>query len=582
MPQPSDVRLITEKRHLLDYRVTAGRVAALENAAGFNEPPLGFQDLVVAGLVSQTASETVAALDGRFAPQGGGRPVGKGELVFNVADFGAIGGTVNESTQWAAAVNACAAAGGGVVTGQKGKTYTAEGIPLKSNVWFDLRGVTINLPATPQKAMFKAPVTSELIGGGICGGEFGGVNKSQHWVDMATVETLQSFVMEGVYVHDFNRAYNGSLNDRFPVLRDSRIWQNNIGAYVTMNHPIFHFVDFRFNDVALTGSINDLYAVGCKFNWGRVGVQPAEGKTIRNSQFVGCVFGRNTEKGAVVTSRCTITGSFFYGRDNNDDGMTLQGSANVITSNYFGYEDVDGTWGGAAVRFASTGQFQDNNLIANNLFQVNGSTAVGIGQTGTTVLRSTTIAGNTVRCGANRKWIVLPSFANGKISTNNILITAAGLEAGNGLVEIGSMGTAGSDFTDNGFFAESTLAGEAFKLGDVIGSNFIGNRFRNITTPVSTTGSLINARWRANQGFNTAETGTTGITDGQTSVTVTHGLSVPVTSARWINVTSMSDMGLAGKFWISDITGASFKINIDRVAGGGKFCSFAWSVDVGR
>lgn len=47
-------------------------------------------------------------------------------------------------------------------------------------------------------------------------------------------------------------------------------------------------------------------------------------------------------------------------------------------------------------------------------------------------------------------------------------------------------------------------------------------------------------------------------------------------------MTSTSDMGNADKFWISDVSGTTFKINLDQVAGGGKFSSFAWSVDVGR
>lgn len=586
MPQPSDVRLVTEARHTTDLQATLGRLAAVEQAAGFDGPPLGFEDEIVASLFSSTDSATLAMAMSRFSPVGGGRPVGKGELAINVADFGAIGGDVNESAQWRAAVLACVAQGGGVVTAQKGKTYTVEGIPLHSKVWFDLRGVTLKLPTTPQKHMFVAETATNIGSAGIQGGEYIGVNKTRNWVDFSAVAELEHFTMDSVFVHDFDRGYNGSKNDRFPVLVNSRIRLNNVGAYITSNHPIFHFTDFRFNDVALTGRINDLYAIGCKFNWGRVGMQPAAGENIRNSQFVGCVFGRNTEKGAVVSSRNTFTGCFFFGKDNNDDGLTLLDHANIVTSNYFGYETVDGTWGGAAIRFASPGNFQDNTLISGNLFQVNGSTAVGIAaKTNPATLRNTIISGNSVRLGAGRKWIDLPTFPNSQLIGNSILVTGAGLPAGSALVEIGWMGDGGSDFSHNTFaVVEGTLAGAALKVGNVLRSTFIANRFRSFAgKPIITTSSesMHNARWRANEGFKTADTGNTGVAPGTTSTVVEHGLDIPITDGRWIQLTPLSSLGSATQYWVGDVTGTSFTINLNQSAGG-NWCRFSWSVDIGR
>lgn len=70
MPQPTDVRLVTEAKLNSGQAVQDGRLALLEGAAGFTAPPLGFQDEIVEALVANSASGTSGVLGGRFVTRG--------------------------------------------------------------------------------------------------------------------------------------------------------------------------------------------------------------------------------------------------------------------------------------------------------------------------------------------------------------------------------------------------------------------------------------------------------------------------------------------------------------------------------
>lgn len=78
-----------------------------------------------------------------------------------------------------------------------------------------------------------------------------------------------------------------------------------------------------------------------------------------------------------------------------------------------------------------------------------------------------------------------------------------------------------------------------------------------------------------NSGFRTEQRGVATITAGGTSVTVTHGLNLtPPISA--ISVTPNSDPGAATKFWVTDVTSTTFKININAVSASN--ADFAWNI----
>lgn len=106
MAQTPNRRLVTEASLETVTAQQEGRLALVEAAAGFEAPPLGFEDSIITALISDPASGTKKEL--------GKHLVGKGDLVINVCDFGAkgdwvsgSGGTDNLSAfqdAWAAAV----------------------------------------------------------------------------------------------------------------------------------------------------------------------------------------------------------------------------------------------------------------------------------------------------------------------------------------------------------------------------------------------------------------------------------------------------------------------------------------------
>jgi hypothetical protein len=74
----------------------------------------------------------------------------------------------------------------------------------------------------------------------------------------------------------------------------------------------------------------------------------------------------------------------------------------------------------------------------------------------------------------------------------------------------------------------------------------------------------------------TGNTGTATITNGTTNIDVTHNmLNTP--AADQINVTPTNNLGTATKYWISDITATTFRINVDQDPGPST-ATFSWSV----
>jgi hypothetical protein len=77
----------------------------------------------------------------------------------------------------------------------------------------------------------------------------------------------------------------------------------------------------------------------------------------------------------------------------------------------------------------------------------------------------------------------------------------------------------------------------------------------------------------------TFSVGTATITSAATSVTVTHNLIGTPPSSGNIQVTPTNSMGSSAKFWISNITSTTFKINVD-IAPGATTATFAWSANL--
>jgi hypothetical protein len=115
---------------------------ALWAEAGWAVPPgvsTGGQasgyDAIVTDLISKPGSLTKNAIDARvtavgdstYAPEGGGRPVGKNELFVNVRDFGATPSTGTDYTTWVDVTSGFQAAINYAITNKIGKVYVPGG-----------------------------------------------------------------------------------------------------------------------------------------------------------------------------------------------------------------------------------------------------------------------------------------------------------------------------------------------------------------------------------------------------------------------------------------------------------------------
>jgi hypothetical protein len=79
-----------------------------------------------------------------------------------------------------------------------------------------------------------------------------------------------------------------------------------------------------------------------------------------------------------------------------------------------------------------------------------------------------------------------------------------------------------------------------------------------------------------NIGYTTENSGSATISSGNTSTTVSHGLSVqPAIST--ISVIPTNNLGSATKFWVSNVTATTFRINTD-VDPGVTTATFNWQI----
>lgn len=106
-------------------------------------------------------AETVAAIK----PDNGGRAVGKGELVFKVDDYGAIGdGTTDDATAINATLTAANTGGNSKVVFSKGKTYAISvSINGKSNVNIEGNGATLKWIGSGDRPLFFSSVSNITV-----------------------------------------------------------------------------------------------------------------------------------------------------------------------------------------------------------------------------------------------------------------------------------------------------------------------------------------------------------------------------------------------------------------------------------
>lgn len=127
--------------------------------------------------------------------------------------------------------------------------------------------------------------------------------------------------------------------------------------------------------------------------------------------------------------------------------------------------------------------------------------------------------------------------------------------------------------------ATGKLSGNAYGIFHSGGARFksIGTTLVGNTTSPMALGTMTASSVIANDGFVTKNKGASVITSGNTSVTVSHGLSYTPTAVD-IMVTRGSGSGLSSQFWTSNFTSTTFDINVDVNPGG--TISFYWQASV--
>lgn len=132
--------------------------------------------------------------------------------------------------------------------------------------------------------------------------------------------------------------------------------------------------------------------------------------------------------------------------------------------------------------------------------------------------------------------------------------------------------------------ASSANTARAVRVGASSSQIFIeGNDMGDLTVAGKITNLATDTVVRDNVGYNTDNSGTATVAAASTTVTVVHGLlnTGRTPSEKHITLTPTSSLGAAARYWVSNVTGTNFQINVD-VAPGGADATFAWRIDTGR
>jgi|GEM_PF-1695755 len=104
-----------------------------------------------------------------------------------------------------------------------------------------------------------------------------------------------------------------------------------------------------------------------------------------------------------------------------------------------------------------------------------------------------------------------------------------------------------------------------------------GNLFDNISLGIASDNTnWTNTRISNNRGYVTGAHGTATITNGNTSVNVTHGLAITPAVGN-IQITPAGSLGSAGFFWVDTIGSTTFRINVNTDPGAD--VTFGWRVE---
>lgn len=471
-------------------------------------------------------------------------------------------GVTNDTAALQAAIDSLPDAGGAVIVPPK--TMIVQGVVLPEHVWILAYGATFKAPSSPSASMFTTAVAAGFNGGGIIGAELDGRDATQKGIDFSNITEVDTFLVDGCYLHHFSTAWQGSnTGDRRPSIRNSRIWYNTIGVE-SQEHVDLVSCDIRLNTTGLTGRLNDFTAVNCRFNYNTSGVKPLSGQYISGSLFVGCSFFKNTAVGLEITSNNTVSGCQFVGNNAAADVMLkLNGECNVVTGNQFGLGSAATSSASCCISLATSSTRRST--IQGNSFNI----ASGCAILAVAGVRDIAVVGNTAQLQGVKFWVVNGADVQVVTISGNTLTVALSAISSGGVIE---------SYPDHVIIGNVVRADSVGSTGNALSGNVAGslianNYFNGFTTNVSISNGNA-AYWSNNVGYITSNNGTATVANGTTSITVSHGLSrTPNTSD--ILVTPTNSMGSATKFYVTNIGATTFDIVVNTDPGA-TTATFAW------
>jgi len=386
-----------------------------------------------------------------------------------------------------------------------------------------------------------------------------------------------------LYIHDMEASYSILLKGRvFPtfdsgstdvfihnnIFRDigdaASAALNNGAAYSDHDSTIIQHnlvEDIRGNglciDVANEGLIHDnilknVTSTGDE-GYSIVTGYDANNITIAGNNISGASRGiANHIGGGTVNDNHTIINNIL--RDSpsaTDYAIKLQDSGHVVKGNRIF------NWGAAAINLAGT----DDSVISGNVISEI-DTGFGIGINVGTGVTNVIVEGNII-------------YDAGTVSQKGWGIRILPTGDVTGVVIRGNrIYDSGAGVQDYGILLNSVSATSEIQIE----GNYLEG---NVTAGIALSGgSVLNSTIKAvrNRGFVTESSGTATVTNGNTSVSVSHNLgTTPDISS--IQVTPTNDLGNAAKFWISSVGASTFDINVDADPGG-TTATFSWSAAI--
>lgn len=542
---------------------------------------------------------------------------------YNVTDpqFGAVGdGVTDDSVAIQAAIDAAAAAGGGVVYFPQGN-YVAQNLQLPERVFIQGSGQgvsTVELPANATANLFNAvPDNSgQFTDGGFSSislsgqGPSGQRNTQFDGISFANVPvSTNQFQVSRVDIVGFRNGFYGT-ND-FGTFMINCYIGNNVNGIVDFENPFIINCRINGNTIGLSGRLADALMVENYFSSNLVGAEPQFGHPFRQTTFTGNVFTGNSYIDLVIDDQNTVTGNVFEGSLTSTPalmGILVRGNGNAISGNKIGLESPSPTV--TSQDFAYGG-------VVFNAFDYTGALITGgspgtIGATGT----NTVIANNVITAQSGAGIAV-----SGPINLIGVNITnnSFDLWGQSGILynNPSPYNAWGDRISNNSFILKTNTTCPAVSIGGSGGNNFNANQFIvdgggvqtsymvtiNAATTIFTNNQAINLPLNQNAWNFTGTDANTVIannlatdSNGQAvqvsqasgqviiapaikSINVTYGTTslIRAPTASDISIAFASNPYNASVIWITNVTSTGFTINLNNAPGQGS-TAIAWKL----